>query len=177
MKMLLLPLFLAKWNIANIFANVPKTMVSSYQEGQLRWEMPAAASTFRNMHTHPAKVGDKFFTKCCKGSASPLPRAGEVARGCLLMAVMRKMEVLGSSGAEAATAIRESFSSCQITHPRKKVRVSLPRFPAFRAPGKYVCPLWEGGQSQDVFVMHLPRVWLWEQSHFWKWDSSAGHTK
>lgn len=123
------------------FRKCPQDNGAFLSGGQLRWEMPAAASTFRNMHTHPAKVGDKFFTKCCQGSASPLPCAGEVARGCLLMAVMRKMEVLGSSGAEAATAIRESLSSCQITHPRKKVRVSPPRFPAFRAPGKYVCPL------------------------------------
>ena len=62
---------------------------------------------FRNTYSHPAYVGGRFFTKFCKGSVFP---RGEIARGCLLMAVMRKMEVMGSIRAEAATAIRESLS-------------------------------------------------------------------
>lgn len=50
------------------FVYVPKKMVSSCQTWQLRWEnTQLLPGVFRNIHTHPAYVGQRFITKFCKG--------------------------------------------------------------------------------------------------------------
>lgn len=98
--------------------------------------MPTAAWVSLETHTPTQPMKEAGFSQSFVKAVFP---RGEIARGCLLMTVVREMEAWGIRE-DAATATREA--PLQVlrapSHPWEKAGISLSRFLAFRATGKRV---------------------------------------